>query len=117
MTEVDIQIASLQQDMLELNRGNKDGIVARVEYIDQYDKLAISLESLLDKRSMMMHDTEQMSAVATSLKDMNNILNSVTNIETFNGGLMKSLVDKITVQNKHKIEFVFKCGLQYSMTI
>ena len=116
-TEIDKLIADLQKDMLELNRYNRDGIVTRAEYIAQYDKLAMELESMLEKRSMMMYGAEQLNTVATSLEDMNDLLNSVTNIETFNGGLMKSLVDKITVKSKHNIEFIFKCGLQYSMTI
>ncbi len=115
--KIDSKIETAQNQMLQLNRDSRDGRLTREDYIISYDTIALNLEKLLADRGVMTASNEHSNTSVSRMEEMRNMLDMVGNIETFNGDLLKALVEKIIVKHKHEIEIYFKCGLTYTMAI
>lgn len=103
--------------MLELNDKYRDSSISREEYINEFDAVSLEMDILIKEKKELCTSKLDSASSKVRVKEMKEYIDKTKNITEFDGELLRNLVDRIKVYDKHKIVFDFKCGYEYEMNI
>jgi hypothetical protein len=111
ISEGEEKIAKMQEEILELFKRKRDGIISPYEYDIQYKKLSEKLIELQAQQSKLQEENFASQLKMQRLKGITELL-ADNKVEITDETVMKNLLENIKVINKHEIEFQFKCGIK-----
>lgn len=104
-------IAKIQEEILELFKKKRDGIISPYEYDIQYKNLSEKLIKLQAEQTKLREESFASQLKRQRLKDITELLTDNI-IHLTDETIMKRLLENIKVVSKHEIELQFKCGIK-----
>lgn len=106
------EIIDLQEDMLELHKRKTKGLVSPKDYAEQGQALADKIDlkkRLLDDIKSKMILTE---LTAKRMTEIEEVLSTLKPTDDFNEIIFRKMVESITVNDRTKLTFKFKVGIE-----
>lgn len=110
--QIEEEIIDLQEDMLELHKRKTKGLVSPKDYAEQGQALADKIDlkkRLLDDIKSKMILTE---LTAKRMTEIEEVLSTLKPTDDFNEIIFRKMVESITVNDRTKLTFKFKVGIE-----
>lgn len=104
------EIIAYQKRILELFRRKREGTILSGEYNRDYKEYSEKVMTLQAEQSKLKEHNFEVQLTRQRLMEITEVLSDKEVVIT-DDTIMKMLIDYIKVNNKHEIEFEFKCGL------
>ena len=112
LTEVDQEIDEQQKLLIEINRQYRSATIKKVDYTNQYDAVSKTLQGLMATRASLQSQNEVIKLSANRMTEMREFLEGVRTLDTFNGDIMRDLIEEVRIMSKHEAIYIFKCGIE-----
>lgn len=104
------EIIAYQKRILELFRRKREGTILSGEYDRDYKEYSEKVMALQAEQAKLKEQNFEVQLTRQRLMEIAEVLSDKEVVIT-DETVMKMLIDYIKVNNKHEIEFEFKCGL------
>lgn len=115
--EIEIEIIKLQEEMLELHKKKTKGLVDPKAYAIQGQTLAERIDA--DKRKLEDAKSREVLSDLTSkrMKDIGEVIDNLKPTKEFDERIFRLLVDGITINERTKLTFKFKIGIEKTIDV
>ena len=110
--EIQERIDLYQAQILELHKKKTKGLIDQNEYAKQGNKLASMIESAKNEINAIESSYSRATLANRRVEEILNTLNSLEPTEEFDDEIFKRLVESVTINDRCKITFKFKVGLE-----
>lgn len=104
------EIITYQKRILELFRRKREGTILSEEYDRDYKEFSEKVIALQAEQAKLKEQNFEVQLTRQRLMEITEVL-SDNSVNITDDTVMKMLIDYIKVNDKHEIEFEFKCGL------
>ena len=112
IAELDSRIDELQSQMMELHKKKTNGEIDTTEYGKQGGKLSQMIDDIRRQKQEINTTYASSSLVSRKIEEINASLNSIEATDTFDENIFRRLVDTITFNERTKMTFKFKVGIE-----
>ena len=109
---VELEIIALQEEMLELHKKKTKGIIDPKDYAFQGQALASKIDSKKKQLDDIKSKTILHELITKRMNDITNIVDNLKPTEEFNEMIFRNLIESITINERTKITFKFKIGVE-----
>ena len=112
VSEVEERVDLYQAQILELHKKKTKGLIDQNEYSKPGSKLASMIESIKNEINAIESSYSWGTLANRRIEEILNTLNSLESTEEFDDEIFKRLVESVTINDRCKITFKFKVGLE-----
>lgn len=110
--EMELQLIGLQEEMLELHKKKTKGLLDAKEYATKGQKLAEEIEIKRKKLEELESESILSQVMEERINDINKLIDGGISLDTFDPLVFRSMVDSVVVNERTKLTFKFKVGIQ-----
>ena len=110
--EMELQLIGLQEEMLELHKKKTKGLLDAKEYATKGQKLAEEIKIKRKKLEELESESILSQVMEERINDINKLIDGGILLDTFDPLVFRSMVDSVVVNERTKLTFKFKVGIQ-----
>ena len=97
--------------MLELHKKHQNGEISEDDYSKKGGDLAKKIEKLNSKKDQLELSVNTTNLVKHRLEEITETIGNVGSMDKFNELIFRRLVESITINERYKLTFKFKVGI------
>lgn len=112
INQLDQKITICQTQMLELHKKKTNGIIDQNDYANQGSKLANIIEDTKREKASIEETYSKTTILGKRVEEILKVLEGLNPTEEFNEEIFRRLVEEIVVNERTKLTFKFKVGIE-----
>ena len=109
---IDQKISDLQEEMMNLHKNKTSGKINQTEYGRNGDKISRKIEELKEQKEELLNSYASNELTIKRVEEINKALDTIQINDEFNEDLFRRLVESVTINDRCKITFKFKVGIE-----
>lgn len=117
MIELDNRLYELQQEMMNLHKKKTNGEITPTEYGKRGQKLSELIDEIKEQKEKLEVETSQKTLAEARIKELTDIIDNIQPTNSFDELTFRRLVDCVVVNERYKLTFKLKIGLEKTIVI